>query len=295
MTDYVLFILSHGRPGNIKTLDSLKKSGFTGDYRIIIDNEDKTAEKYYQLYGDKVIMFDKKKESKNTDTFDLIPDRNIVLFARNACFRIAENLGYTYFIQMDDDYTHFYYRVDNNNKYVTKNIPIIKNITNIFSYFFEYYKSTNFLSIAMAQNGDFIGGSGNDIFDSLGRRRKCMNSFFCSTKRPFKFIGRLNEDVNVYTKLGSMGFLFITIPFVSLSQCGTQQQKGGLTDSYLENGTYVKSFYSVMLNPSFVKIYTIKGSTQRSDKHKVNTQRYHHQISWKNAVPCIINEKYKIK
>ena len=54
-----------------------------------------------------------------------------------------------------------------------------------------------------------------------------------------------------------------------------------MTDVYLDYGTYVKSFFSVMYNPSSVKISHI-------GKHK----RIHHQINWNNAVPKIISEDY---
>lgn len=110
-----------------------------------------------------------------------------------------------------------------------------------------------------------------------------MNSFFCSTERPFKFMGRINEDVNAYTLLGSTGDLFLTIPNVSLKQTDTQSNDGGLTDIYLDQGTYVKSFYSVMFCPSSVKVGML--NTERS--------RLHHRVSWNNAIPVILNEKYK--
>ena len=114
-------------------------------------------------------------------------------------------------------------------------------------------------------------------------KRKAMNSFFCTTERPFKFIGSINEDVNTYCKLGSLGDLFMTIRNVSLKQKNTQSVKGGMTDEYVDNGTYIKSFYSVMINPSFVKIFGMDTT---------NT-RIHHRIDWNCAVPKILSDKYK--
>ena len=58
-----------------------------------------------------------------------------------------------------------------------------------------------------------------------------------------------------------------------------------MTDLYLDSGTYVKSFYTVMYSPSMAKIGEI-GTTQR---------RLHHRIKWSNAVPVILNESYKKK
>ena len=110
-----------------------------------------------------------------------------------------------------------------------------------------------------------------------------MNTFLCSTERPFKFIGRMNEDVTTYVNLGSKGDIFMTIPNISITQLPTQQEKGGLTELYLKYGTYVKSFFSVMYNPSSIKVSSIGD---------VNP-RIHHRVNWNNAVPKIISEKYK--
>ena len=110
--DFVVFILSHGRPHNVYTVDTLKKSGYTGKIYIIIDNEDSQADEYYNIFGkENVIMFNKKEISKTFDTADLSEDRKTIVYARNACFDIAEQLGLDYFLELDDDYTEFRSRV----------------------------------------------------------------------------------------------------------------------------------------------------------------------------------------
>lgn len=110
-----------------------------------------------------------------------------------------------------------------------------------------------------------------------------MNSFICSTERPFKFRGTFNEDVNTYCFLGSTGHLMFTYTGVSLTQKTTQSNAGGITDLYLRFGTYVKAFMTVMYCPSFVKV-SMMGSRHR---------RIHHRINWRNAVPVILDESYK--
>ena len=110
-----------------------------------------------------------------------------------------------------------------------------------------------------------------------------MNSFLCSVDRPFQFVGRINEDVNTYTHFQSKGYLFLTIVNASLTQRGTQSNPGGMTDIYLDNGTYIKSFYTILFQPSSVKIGII------NSKHK----RLHHSINWIKTVPQIIREEWK--
>lgn len=279
-SDFCVFILTHGRPDNVKTYKSLNRSGYTGKVFLVVDDEDDTYEKYLANFPDQVIQFGKLEIAKKFDTGDNFDERRTIIYARNACFEIAEKLGFKYFIELDDDYDTFAYKFGTDNIYHQRNIL---NLDKVFEALLTYYKGINALTIAMAQNGDFIGGGEGELGKAITTKRKAMNTFICSTDRPFKFVGRINEDVNTYTNLGSRGFLLLTIGYVSISQTATQKNKGGMTDVYLDSGTFLKSFYSVMYSPSSVKI-SIMGA-----KH----ERIHHKISWNNTTPKIIDEKYK--
>jgi len=280
MSDFCVFILSHGRPDNVLTYDTLKKHGYTGPLFIVIDNEDKSADRYYKKYSSSVVMFDKLAISKTFDDGDNFNDRRVIVYARNACFEIAEKLGFTYFIELDDDYVDFRYK--KNAHFEDINKQDIRSLDNIFKILLKYYKSIPALSIAIAQGGDFLGGKdGNAVKNP--RFRKCMNSFICSTRRQFKFFGRINEDVNTYVGLGSRGGLFLTIPNIALQQKQSQSNKSGMTEIYEKFGTYVKSFMTVMYSPSCTKVKMM------ISRHP----RLHHAIWWKNAVPVIIREGHK--
>jgi hypothetical protein len=281
MNDLVIFILSHGRANNVYTVKSLRKFGYTGKIVIIIDNEDKTADDYFNNFDD-VEIFNKKEIAKTFDEADNFEDRRAIIYARNACFEIAKKLGYKYFIQMDDDYTQFEYRIYTAEKQKPK---YIKNLDSVLLALLEFYKSTPFYTISMAQGGDFIGGKHNNMARKPTIYRKCMNSFICSTDRYFQFQGRINEDVNTYVNKQSKGLLMGTIPMVSLKQKTTQSNKGGMTDLYLDSGTYVKSFYTVIFSPSSCYIKPM------GDKH----MRLHHAIKWDKAVPKILSENLKNK
>ena len=280
--NFAVFILTHGRPDNVKTYATLNKSGYTGDIYFIVDNEDKSIDKYINNFGEhKVKIFDKKAMADMTDEGNNFDNRKVIIHARNACFHIAKELGIKYFIQLDDDYSSFRYRYIDG-KYMTSGYA--KNLDKYFQFYLDFYKSTNCTSIAFAQGGDFIGGEGCGMISNYKyNSRKCMNSFICSTDREFQFFGSINEDVNTYTTLGSRGHLFLTLPYIGLEQAATQSQKGGMTDAYASSGTYVKSFHSVLNHPSSVKV-AMMGFT---------TNRLHHRIKWINTTPMIIDEKYK--
>ena len=280
--DFAVFILTYGRQDNVKTYKTLKRFGYTGKIYFICSDDDKQLDKYKELYKKQVIVFSKKDYKNKFDIGDNFDDERVVVYARNACFDLAKKVGIKYFLVLDDDYTDFSYRFNGELSY-NKGRGYINNVEDIFKALLNYYKTIPAKTIALSQNGDWIGGHNSGWAKELKLKRKCMNSFFCSTERPFMFTGRINEDVNAYTRLGAVGDLFLTIPNVSLKQTDTQANEGGLTDIYLSQGTYVKSFYSVMFSPSAVKVAML--NTERS--------RLHHRVSWNNAIPVILNEKHK--
>lgn len=280
LDNFTVFILTHGRPDSVYTINSLIKHGYTGNYYLVVDDEDSTIGRYQEIYGDKVLLFNKKEIAKTFDLGDSFNNDKCIIFARNVCFELAKKMGVTYFIQLDDDYTSFTYRVNNIYEYGDWGI---KNLNSILDAFLEFYKNTPTLTIAMSQTGDFIGGKKGTFGKLLTLRRKAMNTFICSTERPFSFFGRINEDVNTYVTHGGRGNLFFTYTGITVQQKSTQSNDGGMTEFYLNNGTYVKSFYSVIYSPSCVKV------TEMNSRHK----RLHHKVSWNNAVPKILNEQYK--
>lgn len=278
--DFAVFILTHGRPDNVITLKALKKHNYTGRYYIVIDNEDPMAEEYRKTYGDRVVMFDKLAISRTFDTADNFSDRRTIVYARNACFDIAKNLGLTYFLELDDDYSRFYF------KYVKDGDKLgeiqCKQLDRLFECMLQFLDVSGSLVVALAQGGDFIGGVESPMLRQ-GFKRKAMNTMFCRTDRAFQFIGRINEDVNTYVTLGRQGKLFITVTRAGIYQKATQSNKGGMSDVYLDSGTYLKSFYSVMFAPSCVKV-GMMGNIYK---------RLHHKISWNNCTPVILSERYK--
>lgn len=277
--DFAVFILTHGRPDNIKTLTSLNKGNYTGKYYIVIDNEDDTAPEYIRRYGDKVIQFDKLAVSKTFDTCDTFQDRRTIVYARNVCFDIAKQLGLKYFLELDDDYTTFCYRFSKNGKMRDRRSL---QLDRMFDNMIEFLENTDALTVAFAQGGDFVGGINSGTFKKKVLR-KAMNTFFLRTDNRFDFTGRINEDVNTYCTLGSRGGLFLTITDFAIDQVATQSNHGGMTDVYQLSGTYVKSFYTVMHMPSCVKV-GLMGN---------NDLRLHHLISWDKCVPKIISEQWK--
>lgn len=276
---FAALILTHGRADNVVTYNTLRRCGYTGEIYIVIDDEDKDEPKYREKYGDHVKQFCKQHYIDTMDTMNPDDPRGVVVYARNASFDIARELGLTHFVQLDDDYKGFDWRYIEGPKLRGRKCT---HLDEAFEAFMDFLDVSGAYTVAMAQAGDFIGGANGGTFKKQ-ILRKAMNSFFCRVDRPFQFIGSINEDVNSYVTLGSRGHLFFTITKLSLVQGMTQQNKGGMTETYLDCGTFLKSFSTVMLAPSCVRVKPM-GSKY---------MRLHHEIKWDHAVPKIISSRYR--
>ncbi|MGN0773578.1 MAG: hypothetical protein ACI4MP_07285 [Candidatus Ventricola sp.] len=278
--DFAVMILTHGRADRVYTLNSLRKGGYTGKVYIVIDNEDDQQDEYVSRYGqDRVVVFDKEAQMRKCDTMDTFGKRGVILFARNACFEIARDLGLRYFLELDDDYTAFDMRFPRDGKLSAK--PC-RDLDRLFTAMIGFLEDSGALTVALSQGGDYIGGLNGKYYGKM-LTRKAMNTFFCRTDRPIGFIGTINEDVNTYTTYGSRGERIFSVTQAAIVQKETQQNAGGMTCVYLDNGTYLKSFYTVMTMPSCVSI-AMMGASHR---------RIHHNVSWVNCVPMILNQRYR--
>lgn len=282
--DLCVLILTHGRPDRVVTLTALESHGYTGPTFLVVDDEDATADEYRRLHGERIVMFSKAEAEKITDACDNFEGRRGVVYARNAAFEIARRLGFRFFVVLDDDYNGFYYRFDQQGRYGAFKLDPLDWL---FSALTDYLAATPFVTLAISQGGDHIGGGAAK--DEIGSKRKAMNLFVCDAERPFRFSGRINEDVNAYVGEQRRGLPFLTIMGAQVNQRETQSNPGGLTEIYLDVGTYVKSFYSVIVAPSCVKVASLGDPRVEGTGHR----RLHHLIDWNATAPCIIEERYR--
>jgi hypothetical protein len=200
---YCVLIVTHGRPEKVISYKTLRNCGYTGEIYLVVDNQDKTINLYKEKYGKQVIIFDKEKYIRLTDGGDNFEEKRSVIYARNACWDIAESLGFRYFIVIDDDYTEFRYKTDGLFRYKDRKII---SLDKIFVSLFDYYISIQAKSLSIAQNGDYIGGAENNLHTSLGRRRKAMNVWLLSTDRRFQYLSKLNDDLTTVVCLQNKGY-----------------------------------------------------------------------------------------
>lgn len=280
LDEFAVMVICHGRAENTPTYATLRKYGYTGRILIVCDDQDPDLQNYIDIYGDDVKIFSKDEVVKKFDTMDIPKHRKCIVYARNACYDIAEQEGLKYFCEYDDDYISNPYRWEEDGVFYRSTRA---NLDAVFEAHLDFLETNeNIYTVAFGQAGDYIGGVGSNLVRKH-YLRKAMNSFICKTDRRIIFNGTINEDVNAYVCNGSRGQIFITFDFMMIDQAETQSQEGGMADLYLGVGTYQKSFYTVLCSPSCVKVGMM------GDRH----YRPHHNVDWDAAVPKIISGRYK--
>ena len=69
--DFAVFILTYGRPDNVKTYKTLDRFGYTGKIYLICSTDDKKLNQYKTKYKDQVITFNKDDiEFDSADNFN---------------------------------------------------------------------------------------------------------------------------------------------------------------------------------------------------------------------------------
>lgn len=271
--NFGIFIFCWGRPEFDNTVKSLRRCGYTGKIYMLLDDLDDTRNKYIEKYGEEnCYVFDKKAVAAKTDAMNNFGNLASTVFVSNIMFEAAKHFHLDYFAAMCDDYTGFSHKREKERR--------TRRLDEVLSLLVNFLAETKSVKcVALAQGGDFATA------DKPMCKRKVMNSFICATDRPFVFKGSMNDDVNMYVYNGVRGKVYLTYNRFMLHQPPTQVIKGGLSDVYKNFGTYVKSFYSVMLWPAGVKIWMM------GIKH----QRIHHEIDYNATVPHIIRERWKKK
>ncbi len=67
-----------------------------------------------------------------------------------------------------------------------------------------------------------------------------------------------------------------------------------MTELYLDSGTYLKTFYSVMYSPSCVQVGEMGDNHVTKNNPDGNAHyRIHHKINWNNCAAKILREEWK--
>ena len=271
-----IYIISKGRP-QCSTAKVLKKLNYPSWF-IVCGTNDETLSEYVDKWGkDRVIVFDWKKEIETTDTLDNFGFESMPSGAtpvRNATIRISKERGESRHWQLDDDYTAFGKFDCQQNKYIA-----IKDGQELFN---EMLAIANFGHKTGLPNVGFSLSSEvrpEKVYGFAPRVFNAHNMISDPEKAQF-WRGRMNDDLINAIEVNRRGLREFSFRFLSVNMKPSQQESGGLTDIYREEGTVRKTAYAVLIAPNAVRLVIKFG-------------RYHHRVNWQLLKPCILNERYR--
>lgn len=270
MKRFAIYILTNGRPNHQHTLDFLRKS-FKGDVFLCCDNEDKTLEEYRKNYGEQVVVFNKNEWVSKSDQMDNFRLKNSVLYARNAVFQLAKDMGYEYFAMADDDITRLAFRYEEAGRLVGKQI---EDFDKVASAVLEAMDETGTDYFSFGTDKNYIGGAANSQY----QRKiidKVYNFIFCRTDQEHFYKGIMNED-EIHNILSmSVGKLVKSSTAIQIYMKPVGRDSvGGNAETYEENGyySYVRNFYPVIAFPVLKLKVGKKGFTFGCDRAHYTVQ-----------------------
>ena len=285
--DFLIVIFSFKRAKLLykTTMQTLDRHLSKARRVIVVSDDDPTLDQYVRYFGREnlyIINKDECQKERPVDLGDAYSFKGVISWARNAQFKVARDLGYKYFVSLEDDYTEFATRAPyRDSLLISSRNSFTERFDETAEVHFRLLDSAPFLnSVGMAQGGDYICGLENSFYKQ-GYRMKTMNAIFYQTDREYEFMGRINEDYTAYIVNDQLGRLSITLPGFAVIQGQTQKNAGGATDVYKAYGTWLKSMYSVMFSPSCVSIGVLSWKSIRT----------HHNCTWKYCDVKVISSK----
>ena len=248
-SDFAVLILTHGRAHDQVTFHELEKRGYSGKAYLVIDDLDEQRSEYERLYGDSVIVFDKREYAKRVDTMTTEDELRSVVFARNAAYDIADDLGLSYFAMFDDDLNQFMFRYVKSGRLVSAPVT---DFDALFDAMLEFVESTGVASLCIATSGALIGGM-NGVY-SKGLRWNFNQACVLRAGDRLKFVGLLNEDLNATLLGANVGQMALEVMGIVKNAPLRGTNDGGLHELYVDNEQYIRDFYSLIVHPSGLKI-----------------------------------------
>lgn len=273
--DFAVFIVTHGRANQQKTLKTIRKCGYTGKIYLIIDDMDEQQEEYEKLYGDMVVKFSKEKTAPQVDTMNNRIEYKSAVYARYECYHIAEQLGLRFALVCDDDISGISFRIIKGQK--LKSFTV-KNLDIVLEDMCSIMESEPMAIFGFAQSGAFIGGITDKYLH--GCHRRVSQAMMIDTKTPVMPRGLVFEDALMAMDAGMQGKIAMSTMLVQVSSPQMGMNSGGMHDYYQKASFYAPCFYSVIAHPDKVRIISSKDGMKLRFNNKA-------------LAPMIISDRWK--
>lgn len=274
-----IFILTHGRPYNQKTLKTLNHLGCTEKIYLVLDDQDSTVQNYIDEYGaDNIIVFNKNHYVHTTDTGLYEPVFKFAVYARNAIEDIAVDMGLDYFVMLDDDITNIRLRyVDDGSMRTSQTQGYI---TPILYRCYEYMDKADIGCLSLGFGNMYMQGC-KALEVGSPRQRVCVLTFIRSVRHPIRWRLNMVEDLITSIDASMRGYVWLQFLPLQVDVCMSEGLvKGGNSDAYNEFGRFRLNSFPILVYPSSNKLRFVNDHWVTSTC--INT-----------AIPKIISSSYR--
>ena len=282
--DFAIFICTHGRPDKQLTLDTLKRTGYTGKWYLVLDDTDETIQSYIDNFDTNNIIVFNKNHYINCEKYDngdnKLHDKCIV-YAKRAVEDIAKFLGCKYFVIADDDVSSLSIRVPIDGK--LRNV-VINNLDDILEAHIKLF-SNNVATIGFGITYYYFGGVSTFSYDNLSKRFLPYQFIIRNSAVEVNWLSWFAEDDVTGFQSSMIGNVWLISLYVMMrcANVGDVTLNGGMVEIYRESpDKYNLNFNVVKYCPDRILLkFNKKTGTFELIKHM------------HNCFPKILNGRYK--
>lgn len=270
-----IFILNYKRK-RILTIETLENIGYDGAIVIILQKGDPYIKDIKEIYGSdyEIEVIDRDEYILPDYSFDNFTDTKCVYPNRNISREIAEKRGLVRYWLFDDDYTRFASKTKlGKTRVINESITLKRSLSAISEFGFK----TNAANVGFVQA--VVPYNKYDV-------RKKVYNFHNLPSDPKLFVefrGRTNEDMVQGIEGNMRAKLVLAFTNVRGLAKPPEEQTGGLTEIYSQDGQYNKSYYAILAHPGISTI----------SKQFTTLTRYYHKVNLSKIAPKIIRAKYR--
>lgn len=281
LTDFAIFICTHGRPNKQYTYNLLTTCGYSGKIWLVVDDTDPSIQQYIDNYGkDKILIFNKNHFINSADSGSNELRDKCILYAKNAVEYMAQNMGLKYFAIADDDIRSFYVRYFDGDK--LRRFRITQNIDSYLSAYIKYLDNSTVDTVGFGQSGNYFGGVDTFKSSNLSRLRIVYQFVIRKTKSEVRWRGWMNEDSITAILYNKIGRVWLINPSVmqTTTVIGNNSESGGMHETYQKNNSLKRCLSTMIFCPDVITPLYYK-------------ENYVLRINREGAFPKIISGRYK--
>lgn len=277
-------ICTHGRPNAQHTYETLRKSGYTGEIYLILDDEDNKLKDYNRFIDEQhednlfCSVFNKQKYIDKSDTGTNENQRKCILYAKNYCEDFARELKLQAFIIADDDILKFRFRYIEDGKLKSQNIT--HSMDDVIESYIKTMLDCDMTATGFGFTQFYFTGVNSFSVENVVKYRVPYNFVFRNPNHRVDWMSWFGEDIITAVYYGRIGQLWTAMPYVQQEIVSLATAEGGMKDTYDNNSSIRLAMQNIMYLPSELKPY------KYNDTYMASIRRDH-------AFPKLISSCFK--